>query len=991
MDANKLAFINKTESNYLDYVLKSRNDNIEAQQELIRQLASVARNEAGFNTEYLVRLQDYKFDYADRFIKELLTGRNSDGSAANIWTENDTFIKHLVNQNTVVGDKRYLALHFIVSKLTAAYNGSLSFINYVKNIGLSDEDIIGTVFQMSWKMFETNDGKPTLFKHYLLENLKDKSSFLGLKKEKGLASIIDSLIQTGATKRHQTAILRLLLNHAPNAVTDIQRYMVQVNNSYYPKRQLLISTVGLLLDFDALKYESDILKALEQFTDSIENLYLVYRMLDGKIPNKYQDKIEKIGETSLNQFINLETGKYYYFNHLPNRNGNIQTNYSKYLINKDKTKAKQRILQFTEESDFLTEAYLKFLDEEFGTEAIPFYFNALKKNPGIVDKSYRSFFQALFELLNKHTIEEKDLDKIIQFGIDNKPKKYRVFASQFLEKRIDTITPKAQKLLEGKVDERIFGAMMLQSSTNPEVIKQLLQLTDTERSDDTRDILLDALSDFKFKKPFTLSEVKEMVAIADQRKKLSKWTEKWVDETNLPKLYWQNGEALTEAEIRFLFYRSKRAKGINSDIEARQLIQLIDKSKSDKFASKLIDVFKESNYDNKLKYYVVLAGLLGGDSILAKLNTVFNGTVTNKRYRLAAMMVGAIAMVGSDKALRIVDMIARKFSNKRPQIRNGAIEALDAAAAELNISLDQLADRIIPDFGFENNYKTFVVEGETYRAFVSNEFKLHYFNDDNKLRKSIPKGTDKAIVTELKTIDKEIREVVKNQSGRLENYLISERKWSVAEWQKYYFGNPIMLVYVQRLLWGVYTPEGDLANVFYCDEDLELYNVDDDEVILDNAQQIGIVHPLHMTTGLLEKWKEKIYDSDLEFEFEIVNREITHKTETELEFSTTRILHDTDIPRGADYVAGFLMKRGWHKESGDGGSLWFSKINKTNNIIAMPYIEGPAAYYLGGTTPATVFEVSFYAKDQNEKVLIKDVPSVFYSEVVADLKALINA
>ena len=54
-------------------------------------------------------------------------------------------------------------------------------------------------------------------------------------------------------------------------------------------------------------------------------------------------------------------------------------------------------------------------------------------------------------------------------------------------------------------------------------------------------------------------------------------------------------------------------------------------------------------------------------------------------------------------------------------------------------------------------------------------------------------------------------------------------------------------------------------------------------------------------------------------------------------------------------------------------------------------IEGPTAYYQGGTTPAKVYEVSFTNSQNRERIELKDVPKVFFSEVIADLTALINA
>ena len=635
---------------------------------------------------------------------------------------------------------------------------------------------------------------------------------------------------------------------------------------------------------------------------------------------------------------------------------------------------------------------MHFIDESFSSEeSTHLLLNCLNKDRKVVSPSYVNYFNQLFDLLEYRDLEPH-LDRIMAYALDKPGRKNLIAVTNLLAKYVDKVTPRARELVNAKtVDERIVGALILQHSEDPKVQEELMELVSSERSDDTRDVILYAIADLKFNRHLSHAEVLNMIDRADSRRKLSRWSEKLLDEEALPKLYWkENGAALTDKQVRFIFYRFKRAKGINSDIEARQVIAQLDTQKSKKFALALTNAFEQSGFDTKFKSYLVMAGMIGKDHVLDRIHTIFRKTMTNKRYQMAASIVGAMAIIGSDRALRIVDMLARKYVSKRKQVSKSAIESLEAAAAELDITMEQLADRIIPDFGFEDHYKTIEAGGDTYRAFVSKDFKLNYFNEDNKLRKSIPKDTPKEVTAELKEIEKEIKHVVKTQAGRLEGYLISERKWGIDEWLQYYKGNPIMLIYVQRLLWGLYKDD-KLIDVFYCEDDLELYNVDDDEIVLDEGTRIGIVHPLHMTEDLRDKWKQKLYDEEFELEFPIVDREVTYVPEEEKEGNYTKVLFNQEIPRGADYVAGFLAKRGWIKSTADGGRLEFTKRDMINNVTAYPQIEGPMAYYLGGETEASIFNVDFIGKNWQDKIVLGDISPVFFSEVIADLKALINA
>jgi hypothetical protein len=353
--------------------------------------------------------------------------------------------------------------------------------------------------------------------------------------------------------------------------------------------------------------------------------------------------------------------------------------------------------------------------------------------------------------------------------------------------------------------------------------------------------------------------------------------------------------------------------------------------------------------------------------------------------------VGALAMVGSDKALRIVEVIYRKFAAKKPAVSQAARAALDAAAAELNITMDELADRIIPNFDFNGIYKNFQIEGEEYRAFISAEFKLNFLNEDNKIRKSLPANTPKELKAEFKEIDKEINDVVKSQSGRLEKYMIEERRWSPQNWHTFFFNNPIMFVYALKLVWGIYDKEGKLINSFYCSEDTSLYDVNDEEITTNDDGYIGILHPCHLTAAQLEKWKDKLYALSMMTIFPILDRNVFRVEAEEEESSSTRIFSNQEVPKGADFVNTFLPKYNWIKSTGDGGHSEFTKFYKDGLVRAYANIEGPAAWYQGGTAPAKVHEITFMRKNWQDKIALKELPPVFYSEVCADIDNLIKA
>jgi hypothetical protein len=683
-------------------------------------------------------------------------------------------------------------------------------------------------------------------------------------------------------------------------------------------------------------------------------------------------------------------GSYYYEPRIGNKT--LSEAYFDFLLKENPEQGKKRLVQLFADSTFLSHNHFKFAEATFGEESVPWLMEGLKKDPRNLPQYESSkYYEILFQLLKKYNLQ-KYKDALLDFSVQRAGKNPRVLAAETVAMIGSEVMDDAKTLLTGKtVDQRVTGALILSALGTEEAELALNEAVDLESNDDTRDIMLEALAEKRFGVPFTLDQVRRMIEVASQRKKLGKWNEKWIEETKLPKACWSDGVPLSEADIRFLFYRMKRAPGLNSDIEARQALHHIDREKSQAFAKALLVAFQDSNADTKLKYYLTLGALLGDDEMMHNLNTLFKKSIADKRAKMAEYVVGALAMVGTDKALRIVEVIYRKFATKKPAVSQAAKAALDAAATELNISMDELSDRIIPDFDFDGLYKKFEVDGDEYRAFINADFKLNYFTEDNKVRKSLPAGVSKELKAEFKDIEKEVNDVIKSQSGRLEKYMIEERRWTADGWKKFFFNNPIMFVYAMKLLWGVFDKDGNLLEAFYCSEDTSLYNVNDDEVTLNDDQFIGILHPVHLTDVQLSAWKDKVYAMSLVTIFPILERPVFYVADAEREGNSTKAFFNKEIPKGADFVNTFLVKQNWLKSTGDGGYSDFTKIYKDGLLKANANIEGPAAWYQGGNTPAKMFDVTFMAKNWQDKVLLKNVPRVFYSEVLSDIHQMINA
>lgn len=1014
MDQKVIDHIESSYTRILSYIDRNRVVQADAIKDLLLQWKKALLNELPVNDAMIALLKLNSFYYAGDLLEDVVNNRlYQQDVPTGYWTIDNPVIQKVIHAQHLNFGQGHHNLHYFICRyisrcLSEEDIDADAFVKFLHQRNFSTELIISICCNFSrnpfYKTFHGNGRKKrreqtevqenilSAFSEFILPLIKPQKGFLGFGKNDGVKKEIDKeVLDQQGNNNAKFYWVHFLYDHYPELLTDQYKNYLW-SKDYNNKRVLDLEVVFLYLTRDAAKCEPVINEIVKEIHVPAEHQFSIYSRLNSVFPQKYDSILRELGETHF-RYFSANTVKDHYFYDPHTTDGVPLTQaYTEFLWDRNPSDARKRIEQFIHDSTFLTSGYFNFIDEKLGEAVVPLLMKGLFKNQDHLPSNEYNYYSTLFNLLGKYNVHDY-LDRIIEFSVTLADKKSRILACNLLGQYKEAVLPKASELLTGKtVDHRVTGALILSAIGTTDVEEILNAAVDKETNDETRDIILDTLREKRFARTYTQEEVNQMIAHAEARKKLSKWNEKWIDESKLPKLHWLTSQApLNQQEIRFLFYRMKRAQGLNSDIEAKQVIHLIDKEKSNAFAKALLSAFQDSNADSKLKYYLTLAGLLGDDDMMHSLVALFKKSITDKRVKMAEYVIGALAMVGTNKALRNVEVIYRKFATKKPAISLAAKEALTAAGNELGITMDELADRIIPNFDFDGLYKTIQIEGDEYRAFINEDFKINFFTEDNKIRKSLPANAPKEVKAEFKEIEKEVNDVIKSQSGRLEKYMLEERRWPATAWRTFFFENPIMFVYALKLVWGVYDSTGKLINSFYCSEDTSLYDVNDDEVVIEDGDYIGIIHPIHLTAEQLTAWKDKLYNMSKSTIFPIFDRPVHLLNPEEAKLNYTKKFFGKDVPKGADFVNTFLVKLNWRKSSGDGGSSEFSKYYKDSELHAYANIEGPAAYYQGGNTPAKVFEIMFLGKNWNDKIELKDVPPIFYSEVIADIDQLINA
>ncbi|MEU6248769.1 DUF4132 domain-containing protein [Glycomyces sp. NPDC047010] len=286
------------------------------------------------------------------------------------------------------------------------------------------------------------------------------------------------------------------------------------------------------------------------------------------------------------------------------------------------------------------------------------------------------------------------------------------------------------------------------------------------------------------------------------------------------------------------------------------------------------------------------------------------------QHKRAVTGLGVLGAIGTEEALRAIQTTADKVQFKG--LMYEAMEQIRRIAEELGLSRDQLADRLVPDFGL-GDADVLTVDYGTRKFTVAFDEQLRPFviDEAGKARKSLPKpgAKDDDTVADdayqrFQALRKELKSVAKEQVTRLEAAMVSGRTWDAGEFRRYLADHALTGQLARRLVW--------LADgaAFRIAEDGTFSDLADDAFELPASASVRLAHPalLGDATG---RWAELLADYEVLQPFDQLARPVLAFTAEEL--STGR------LPRfeGAAVDTGRLLglsRRGWARGyPGDGG------------------------------------------------------------------------
>lgn len=322
-------------------------------------------------------------------------------------------------------------------------------------------------------------------------------------------------------------------------------------------------------------------------------------------------------------------------------------------------------------------------------------------------------------------------------------------------------------------------------------------------------------------------------------------------------------------------------------------------------------------------------GLLGDDETARRLAPRIREWPGEAQHARAVTGLDILTAIGTDVALMHLNGIAGKAKFKGLQER--AREKIAAVAEARGFTPEELADRLVPDLGLDERgtvrldfgpRQFFVGFDEALKPFVRDAQGAR-LKDLPKPNKADDAALAEAATERFKVMKKDAKAIAALQLMRLEQAMVSRRRWGTADFELFFLQHPLMRHLAARVVWGVYGPQG-LQSCFRVAEDWTLADADDSTFTLDADAQVGIAHVLEMGPDRIAAFGQLFADYEIQQPFRQLDRETHALTADEMQLNTLTRFSDKTVATGS--VLG-LANRGWERgQAQDGGWIgWFTK------------------------------------------------------------------
>ena len=392
----------------------------------------------------------------------------------------------------------------------------------------------------------------------------------------------------------------------------------------------------------------------------------------------------------------------------------------------------------------------------------------------------------------------------------------------------------------------------------------------------------------------------------------------WLDPAHLPQVLLQDRRsALPASAVGHLCTMLAMSKPGDTYAGVEIVRDAVDPLSAAEMAWGIFERWQSAGYPSKDAWVLDALALLGDDETVRRLAPLIRAWPGEAAHKRAVTGLEVLSSIGTDVALMHLHGIAEKA--KFAGLKSAARTKMDEVAEALGLTAEQLADRLVPDFGLDADGSMVLDYGERrFRVGFDEQLKPVVSDEDGSRRKLLPKPGAKddpalapAAYARFAGLKKDVKTVAADQIRRFERAMVNGRRWTAEEQRTLFVDHPLMRHLTRRLVWATFDADDRPTGSFRVAEDQTLADSTDDELTVAGDTEVGIAHPLHLG-GTLGAWSDVFADYEILQPFPQLGREVLALTADE---RAARLLHRF---AGAKVYTGKILglsHRGWQRGS----------------------------------------------------------------------------
>lgn len=413
------------------------------------------------------------------------------------------------------------------------------------------------------------------------------------------------------------------------------------------------------------------------------------------------------------------------------------------------------------------------------------------------------------------------------------------------------------------------------------------------------------------------------------------------------------------------------------------------------FAWDMFEAWIAAGASSKEGWAFAALGLLGDDETARRLAPKIREWPGEAAHARAVAGLDILASIGTDVALMHLNAIANKVKFKGLQDR--AREKIAAVAETRGFTTEELADRLVPDLGLDEQGASELDFGVRKFYVCFDESLKPFVKDDQGVRlKDLPKPikSDDAVLADaaaerFKQMKKDAKAIASMQVTRLELGMVAQRRWSAEDFRTFFLKHPVMRFLAARVVWGVYEKDV-LRDCFRVAEDWTLADKDDTTYRLNDDATVGIAHVLEIPSTLQAAFGQVFADYEILQPFKQLGRETYALTDAEKAASEIIRFAAKEVATGS--VMG-LVNRGWERGAAQDGG-WVGEFHKRISDDCWVEATLDPGTVVGDMSYEPIQKITVIQArkpntwDKNGIVALTDLNPIIASEILRDIDLL---